>query len=84
MTKKRRTFGASFKPRVALAAVRGDKTTAQLAGKFAVHGNQVSSWKKRLLEGAAELFADGRGRQADTTLGVATIEEGQGQGRQAA
>ena len=63
MTRKHRTFGASFKARVALAAVRGDKTTAQLAGKFGVHGNQVSSWKKRLLEGATELFADGRGRK---------------------
>lgn len=63
MTKKRRIYGASFKARVALAAFRGDKTTAQLAGKFGVHGNQVSSWKKRLLEGAAELFADGRRRK---------------------
>ena len=64
MTKKRRIYGASFKARVALAAYRGDKTTAQLAGKFGVHSNQISSWKKRLLEGAAELFADGR-RQKD-------------------
>ena len=63
MTRKRRTFGAAFKARVALAAARGDKTTAQLAGKFGVHGNQVCCWKKRLLEGAAGLFADGRGRK---------------------
>jgi transposase len=65
MTKKRRIFGAPFKARVALAAVRGDKTTAQLAGKFEVHGNQVSSWKKRLLEGAAELFTDGHRRKEE-------------------
>ena len=63
MTKKRRIYGVSFKARVALAAYRGDKTTAQLAGKFGVHGNQISSWKKRLLEGAAEVFADGRRRK---------------------
>ena len=49
MTRKRRVFGASFKAKVALAAVRGDKTTAELASKFAVHGNQVSAWKKQLL-----------------------------------
>ena len=67
MTSKRRKFGESFKARVALAAVRGDRTTAQLAGKFGVHGNQVSSWKRRLLEGAAELFADGRARQTGCT-----------------
>ncbi len=52
---------------MALAAARGDKTTAQLAGKFGVHSNQVSSWKKRLLEGAAELFADGRGRKDEAS-----------------
>jgi transposase len=61
MTRKRRVFGASFKAKVALAAVRGDKSTAELAAKFGVHGNQVSAWKKQLLDGAAELFADGRG-----------------------
>ena len=63
MTRKRRIFGASFKAKVALAAIRGDKTTAQLAAKFGVHANQVSSWKRQLLEGAAELFGDGRRRK---------------------
>jgi len=65
MSKKRRSFGAAFKAKVALAAARGDMTTAQLAAKFAVHGNQVSSWKKRLLEGVADLFVDGRGPKKD-------------------
>ena len=65
MTKKRRTYGASFKARVALAAFRGDKTTAQLASKFGVHGNQISSWKKRLLGGAADIFADSRRRKEE-------------------
>lgn len=65
MSKKRRSFGASFKAKVALAAVRGDKTTAELASKFGVHANQISSWKKQLLEGVAELFADGRSRKKD-------------------
>ena len=68
MTKKRCTHAATFKARVALAAVRGNMTTAQLAGKFGVHGNQISSWKKRLLEGAADLFADGRRRKEEPSL----------------
>ena len=45
---------------MALAAARGDKTTAELAAKFDVHANQVSAWKKQLLDHAAELFADKR------------------------
>ncbi len=65
MSRKRRVFGASLKAKVALAAVRGDKTTAELATKFAVHANQVSKWKKQLLEGAAGLFPDGRRRKQD-------------------
>ena len=68
---KRRKFSGAFKAKVALAAVRGDKTTAELAAKFGVHGNQVSAWKKQLLAGAAELFTDGRGREAN---GVAEEE----------
>ena len=60
MTRKRRVFGAAFKAKVALAAVRGDKTTAQLASELGVHTSQVTAWKKQLLEQAAGLFEDGR------------------------
>ncbi len=65
MSRNRRRFSGAFKAKVALAAVRGDKTTAELAAKFSVHGNQVSAWKKQLLEGVPELFADGRTRDAN-------------------
>jgi putative transposase len=58
-------FGSSFKAKVALAAIRGDKTTAQLASEFSVHTSQVTAWKKQLLEQATELFEDGRRAQRD-------------------
>jgi len=57
---KRRRIEAGVKAKVALAAVRGDRTTSQLVSTFGVHTTQVGQWKKRLLEGAAELFSDGR------------------------
>ena len=46
MSRKRRNFGASFKAKVALAAVRGEKTTAELASEYEVHANQISSWNR--------------------------------------
>ena len=50
-------LGASLKSKVALAAVRGDRTTAQLASQFGVHTSQVTAWKKRLLEGCSPMAA---------------------------
>jgi len=65
MSRKRRVLGASLKARVALAAVRGDKTTAQLASEFGVHASQVTAWKKQLLEQATGLFEDGRWKKRE-------------------
>ncbi len=56
MGRKRRKFGSAFKARFALAAVRGDKTTAELASEFCVHANQISAWKKQMLENVSSLF----------------------------
>ena len=65
MSRKRRAFGASFKAKVALAACRGDKTTAELASAYGVHASQVTAWKKQLLAQAPELFEDGRRRRGE-------------------
>ena len=65
MRRKRRVFAGSFRAKVALAAVKGDKTLSELASHFDVHANQVSAWRKELVDRAAELFEDGRRRQPD-------------------
>jgi transposase len=68
MTRKRRVFGGAFKAKVALAAIRGDKTTAQLAAEHQVHASQVTAWKQQLLEQAPKFFEDGRSKDREETL----------------
>ena len=53
-----RNHTPSFKAKVALAAVKGEKTLAELAQQFDVHPNQITSWRTQLLEGAAGVFGD--------------------------
>ena len=60
----RRNHTPAFKAKVALAAVKGDRTLAQLAEQFDVHPNQITSWKAQLEGGAADVFAPGGGNAA--------------------
>ena len=55
----RRNHTPTFKAKVALAALKNDRTIAQLAEQFDVHPNQITSWKDQLLEGAADVFERG-------------------------
>ena len=57
----RRNHSADFKAKVALAAVRGEKTLSELASQFDLHPNQITLWKVQLLERAAEVFGAGKG-----------------------
>ena len=60
----RRNHTPAFKAKVALAAVKGDRTLAQLAEQFDVHPNQITSWKAQLEGGAADVFGPGGGSGA--------------------
>jgi len=66
MGRKRRTFTDKFKAKVAIDAIKGMKTLAELATEYQIHPNQISDWKKQLLTNAPELFASGKPRQAKT------------------
>ena len=75
MTKRiRRNHNPAFKAKVALAAVKGDKTLAELAQKFDVHPNQITTWRSQLLEGAAGIFgSDGHTEPAEPVIDVKTL-----------
>ena len=57
--RKRRNHSPQFKAKVALASLQEEQTLAQLAQRFDVHPNQITAWKRQLLEGAAGMFESG-------------------------
>ncbi|MFA7230908.1 MAG: transposase, partial [Victivallaceae bacterium] len=58
-----KSFDGNFKARVALEAIKEDKTIAEIAARFEVHPNQVGIWKKQLLANLPELFRDGQSKK---------------------
>jgi transposase-like protein len=62
----RRNHTPGFKAKVALAALKGEKTLSELAQQFDVHPNQITQWKGQLLEGAAGVFGPGGGTPTAT------------------
>jgi transposase len=79
MTRRpRRNHTAAFKAKVALAALKGDKTLAELAQQFDVHPNQITDWKTRLQESAAGVFGEDKAEEqvkVDVTRMQAKIGE---------
>ena len=67
---KRRNFTDQFKAKVALEALRGDKTIQEIAAKHRVHPNQVSTWKRQAVEGMADVFARGGKSEGPTEADV--------------
>ena len=73
----RKRHSAALKAKVALEAIRGERTVNELAGLYQVHPSQIAAWKKRVLEGLSELFADGRrrAREDDEALKARLYQE---------
>jgi transposase len=63
MKQNRRKHSPSFKARVALEALKGEETTAELASRFEVHPSQIRTWKRSLTEGATGIFGDNHGQK---------------------
>mgnify|MGYP002714589618 FL=1 len=75
MTRRpRRNHTPAFKAKVALAAVKGEKTLAELAQQFDIHPNQITQWKGQLLDGAAGVFgSDSRGDNQEPAVDLTVL-----------
>ena len=69
----RRNDTPAFKAQVALAAIKGDRTLAQLAEQFDVHPNQITTWKGQLESSAADVFGPGGGTTAQPAIDVKSL-----------
>jgi transposase len=88
MTTTRKTYSPKFKARVAIEAVRGDRTLSQLGSQFKVHPMQIAKWRKTALDQLPDLFVDGpaqgqrrRGGQRRAVRGDRAVEGGVGLGQ---
>ena len=65
MKKQRKRYSADLKAKIALEAIKGQRTIQELASHYGIHPNQVTQWKKQLLENAAEAFSNGKDHAAE-------------------
>ena len=69
----RRNHSPAFKAKVALAAIKAEKTLAELAAQFDVHPNQITTWRNQLLEGAADVFGDEKQPDPKATVDLKSL-----------
>ena len=70
MSRKRKQYSPEFKAKVALAALKDEETVAQLAARYEIHPTMISTWKRNLLEGAANIFDKGNKRDKESEAKV--------------
>lgn len=75
MANKRKQYSAQFKAKVALAAIRGEKTVAELASQYEIHPTMINNWKRQLLEGASNIFESSNSTAAVPSDQQAQIDE---------
>ena len=62
-----RRFSAEFKAKVALEALKGEQTMAELASRFDLHPNMIAQWKRQAVEGLAQVFSDGTAKREEVS-----------------
>jgi transposase-like protein len=75
--RKRRNHSPTFKGQVAIAALKGDKTLAELAQQFDVHPNQIADWKMQLMDRSAQVFGDGPSKVVEPDIKTMQAKIGQ-------
>ena len=72
MSGKRKQYSNKFKARVALEAIKGDKTIAELSSMYGIHTSQIMKWKKKVLENIPEIFSN---KREDSEKGAEEIQD---------
>ena len=74
---KRRNHAPGFKALVAIAALKGDRTLAELARQYDIHPNQITDWKTQLMERSAEVFGDSKAKAVEPDIKTMQAKIGQ-------
>ena len=79
MSKKRRNHSPEFKSKVALAAIKGDRTVSELSQQYGINGNLIVKWKKQLIDQSSEVFASSKGLAPDRESELQSLQAKIGQ-----